>query len=112
MENNNTLQIAKSTPHNIVYITNNTTIEKSIDVNKQWLNTSEVAHYLGYSKESIHKMIKNQEFIQGIHFHKKVKRLLFDRIAVDNWVKSDSPSIFTSKDADNTIEDILSSIAA
>ena len=81
---------------------------------KQWLNTSEAAHYLGYSKESIHKMVKSGEFRRGIHYHKKIKRLLFNKIEIDKWVMSDEPvnSISYNEDIDKTIDDILSSIAA
>ena len=81
---------------------------------KQWLNTSEATHYLGYSKESIHKMVKSGEFRRGIHYHKKIKRLLFNKIEIDKWVMSDEPvnSISYNEDIDKTIDDILSSIAA
>jgi len=81
---------------------------------KQWLNTNEVAHYLGYSKESIHKMVKKGEFQRGIHYHKKIKRLLFNKIEVDKWVVSDIPvnSISYNEDIDKIIDDILSSIAS
>ena len=81
---------------------------------KQWLNTSEVAHYMGYSKESIHKMVKSGEFKKGIHYHKKIKRLLFNKIEIDKWVMSDTPinSNSYNMNIDKTIEDILSSIAS
>jgi len=80
---------------------------------KKWLNTSEVAHYLGYSTESIKKMVKNQEFKKGVHYHKKLKRLLFDKNAIDSWVISSSPiNNISTYDTDKMIEDILSSVAA
>ena len=89
-------------------------INEYIGTPKQWLNTNEVSHYLGYSKESIHKMVKNGEFKQGIHYHKKIKRLLFNKIEIDKWVMSDEPinQLTYNQDIDKTIEDILSSIAA
>lgn len=79
---------------------------------KQWLNTNEVAHYLGYSKESIHKMVKSQEFKQGTHYHKKIKRLLFNKIEIDKWVMSDGAVNSSNYNIDKTIADILSSIAS
>ena len=79
---------------------------------KQWLNTNEVAHYLGYSKESIHKMVKSNEFQQGIHYHKKIKRLLFNKLEIDKWVMSDIPSNSTNYNVDEMIEDIFASIAS
>ncbi|MEA3353136.1 MAG: helix-turn-helix domain-containing protein [Campylobacterota bacterium] len=91
-------------------------LKKLIELNatpKRWLNTNEVAHYLGYSKENIHKMVKNNQFQEGLHYYKKVKRLLFDKNAVDSWVVSSSPANNnTSYDEDEMIDDILSSLAA
>jgi len=80
---------------------------------KQWLNTSELSHYLGYSKESIHKMVKSGEFKQGHHYHKKIKRLLFNKTQIDNWVQSDTNKNVnnTNYDVDSVINDILKSVA-
>ena len=39
---------------------------------------------LGYSNDHIYKL-RDGEFIEDIHFHKKGK-LLFDRIEIDKWV--------------------------
>lgn len=81
---------------------------------KQWFNTNEVAHYLGYSKDNIHKMVKSGELQKGIHYHKKIKRLLFNKTEIDKWVVSDSPANSTAYniDIDKTIDDILYSIAS
>jgi len=79
---------------------------------KEWFNTNEISHYLGYSKESIHKMVKSGEFKQGIHYHKKIKRLLFSKKAIDLWVKSDIPANSINYNTDDKINEILSSIVA
>lgn len=52
---------------------------------KRWLTVKEIAEYLGYSKDRIYKL-KSQSFIEGVHFHKREGKILFDRVAVDEWV--------------------------
>ncbi len=52
---------------------------------KRWYTVEEVAKYLGYSKDHIYKL-KNDSFIENIHFYKKGGKILFDRVAVDEWV--------------------------
>ena len=41
---------------------------------KRWLNVKELATYLGYSKDRIYKL-KDETFIEGIHFYKKTGNL-------------------------------------
>ena len=52
---------------------------------KRWLNTKELSFYLGYSKDRIYKL-KDEFFIENIHFYKKVGKILFDRVAIDDWM--------------------------
>lgn len=63
-----------------------TLIEKNMSnfESKRWMNVKEVGKYLGYSADHIYKL-RDEEFIEGIHFHKKGK-LLFDRLEIDRWV--------------------------
>ena len=61
------------------------TIESKIRFEKRWLNIGEASHYLGYSKDHLHKL-KNEHFIESKHYHKKAGRVLFDKIELDNWV--------------------------
>lgn len=75
---------------------------------KRWLNVKELAEYLGYSKDRIYK-IKDEHLLEGIHFHNKTGKILFDRVAIDSWV--------VGKEADEThksrrqiVDNILSSI--
>lgn len=79
---------------------------------KQWLNINEVSHYLGYSKESIYKMVKSSDFKQGIHYHKKIKKLLFNKTELDKWVMGTTPTNSRNYNVDEVVEDILSSIAS
>lgn len=52
---------------------------------KRWLNIAELANYLGYSKHRIYK-IKEEYFIENLHFYKKTGKILFDRVAIDDWM--------------------------
>ena len=59
-----------------------------LDTNiKRWLSVKDLAIYLSYSKDRIYK-IKDTSFIEGIHFFKKSGKILFDRVAIDEWVIS------------------------
>lgn len=76
---------------------------------KRWLNTNELAKYLGYSKDRIYK-IKEEIFIEDIHFYKKTGKILFDRVAIDDWVvgKGNNNEIIQSRQ--NIVDNILSSV--
>lgn len=76
-------------------------------IEKRWFNVEEAAHYLGYSKDYIHKL-KAEYFIEGIHFYKKAGRVLFDKIELDKWVVSNNVANINAKDiASNVLDDIL-----
>ena len=62
-------------------------IKKSLSSNqtKRWLNVKELAAYLGYSKDRIYKL-KDDTFLEEIHFYKKTGKIIFDRIAIDDWM--------------------------
>jgi len=75
-------------------------------IEKRWLNINETAHYLGYSSDHIHKL-KNDEFIEGIHFYKKGK-LLFDKLELDKWVTTNKCNTVSSKDiVNNVLKDLI-----
>lgn len=57
-------------------------------IEKKWLNTEELANYIGYSKESIKKMIKEEEFILELHYYKKHRKNIFDKAEIDKWIMS------------------------
>ena len=62
-------------------------IKKTLSSNqtKRWLTVKELATYLGYSKDRIYKL-KDEVFIEEIHFYKKTGKIIFDRVAIDDWV--------------------------
>jgi len=60
--------------------------EKLNQFEKKWLTTEELASYIGYSKESIKKMIKENDLELGKHYFKVSKKNLFDKFAIDNWI--------------------------
>jgi len=86
-----------------------TSIENQV-IDQNWLDLSDAAKYICYSKESIRKMIKSGEFINGIHYYKRIKKLIFDKKELDKWVKSKAPKNAVNLNIDETIENILSSI--
>jgi len=80
----------------------------SSQIAKRWLNTKELSVYLGYSKDRIYKL-KDEVFIENIHFYKKVGKILFDRVAIDNWmVGKDSDEINITQQ--QVVDNVLSSI--
>ncbi len=77
---------------------------------KRWLNIRELAEYIGYSKESIHK-IKTNEWIEGYHYHKKIGKIIFDSHAIDKWIlgedtKSKIQKININEIVDSILKDI------
>ncbi|MEA3384629.1 MAG: helix-turn-helix domain-containing protein [Campylobacterota bacterium] len=81
-------------------------LEQKVSSGKRWLNINETAHYLGYSKDHIHKM-KNDSFVLGIHYHKKSGKLLFDKIELDNWVTFDTNAVDARDIASEVLKDLL-----
>jgi len=84
-------------------------IKQSLSANnsKRWLNTSETAIYLGYSKEHIPKL-KNSYFIDGKHYYKKAGRVLFDKYELDNWVTTAPINKLNAKDmASQLLKDLI-----
>ena len=57
-------------------------------IEKRWLTTEELAKYIGYSKESIKNMIRDEEFILELHYYKKHRKNIFDKLEIDKWVMS------------------------
>ena len=75
---------------------------------KRWLNVSELAEYLGYSKDRIYKL-KEEHFTEGIHFHKNTGKILFDRAAVDGFVSGKERND-TNKQKRYLVDHLLSSV--
>ena len=57
-------------------------------IEKRWLTTEELAEYIGYSKESIKNMIRDKEFVLELHYYKKCRKNIFDKLEIDKWVMS------------------------
>ena len=84
-------------------------LQDVVSSSKRWLNTKELADYVGYSIDSINKMVKEQVFLQDVHYYKPSKKLLFDKVEIDNWVLG-MPSEKNSKKADEILKNILDSM--
>ncbi len=68
-------------------------LTQAMQSDKRWLNTRKLSDYLGYSLDAINKMVKENVFAAGVHYHKPQGKLLFDKEQIDNWVmgvKNDS----------------------
>lgn len=81
-------------------------LEQKVSSEKRWFNVAQTANYLGYSKDHIHKL-KADYFQEGVHFHKKAGRILFDKNELDKWVTS-SKNMMNSKDiANEVLKDLI-----
>ena len=81
-------------------------LESTVTGQKRCLNVAETAHYLGYSKDHIHKL-KNDAFILGTHYHKKSGKLLFDKIELDKWVTFDHEKMDAEDIANEVLKDLI-----
>lgn len=81
-------------------------IDQKISSSKRWLNVNETATYLGYSKDHIHKL-KSTHFTEGLHYHKKAGRVLFDKVELDNWVTTKIEDIDVELLVNRVLKDVL-----
>lgn len=77
-------------------------LESVVTGSKRWLNVAETAHYLGYSKDHIHRLN-----ILGQHYHKKSGKLLFDKLELDKWVTFDQDRMDAKDIANEVLKDLL-----
>ncbi len=61
-------------------------LQKEGTLEKGWLNVDELAYYLGYSKDKVYKLVK-EEWLEGVHYHKPTGRLIFEKEKIDEWVR-------------------------
>ena len=75
---------------------------------KRWLSVRELAEYLSYSNDRIYKL-KDEYFLEGVHFYKKSGKILFDRVAIDSWMveKDTNETNITQR---QIVDNVLSSI--
>lgn len=81
-------------------------LEFKLSSEKRWLNVKETSHYLGYSKDHIHKL-KNEHLLEGVHYHKKAGRILFDKYELDNWVTTNQTIIDSKALANKVLKDLI-----
>ena len=81
-------------------------LEQKVSSEKRWFNVAETANYLGYSKDHIHKL-KAEYFQEGVHFHKKAGRVLFDKIELDKWVTSNINLMQPKDIANEVLKDLI-----
>ena len=84
----------------------NSNLENSFT--KRWLSVRELAEYLSYSNDRIYKL-KDEHFIEGIHFYKKSGKILFDRVTIDSWMV-EGKSNETNQSQRQIVDNVLSSI--
>jgi excisionase family DNA binding protein len=60
-------------------------LQKEGKVEKKWFSVDETAYYLGYSKDKVYKLIQN-EWLEGVHYHKPTGRVIINREKIDEWV--------------------------
>ena len=75
---------------------------------KRWLSVRELAEYLSYSNDRIYKL-KDEHFIEGVHFYKKSGKILFDRVTIDSWMV-EGKSNETNQSQRQIVDNVLSSI--
>ena len=59
-------------------------------IEKRWLTSEELSLYIGYSKESIKRFLKDGEFELNYHYFKKDRKNIFDKNAIDKWIMSEN----------------------
>jgi len=80
----------------------------SNQTDKRWLTVKELSVYLGYSKDHIYKL-KEDTFLENIHFYRKTGKIIFDRVAIDSWmVGKETDDINQSRR--QIVDNILSSV--
>lgn len=92
---------------NILQIVTN--LQDKETVEKRWLSVKELAEYIDYSTDRIHKL-KGEEFIEGIHYYKRSGKLLFDKSKIDNWVMGIGTKPVNNVNVESTVNNILSDL--
>ena len=78
-------------------------------VEKRWLTSEELALYIGYSKESIKRFLKDGEFELNYHYFKKDRKNIFDKNAIDKWIMSENKGV--SMNSEYLVNKLLSNVA-
>ena len=78
-------------------------------IEKRWLTSEELALYIGYSKESIKRFLKDGEFELNYHYFKKDRKNIFDKNAIDKWIMSENKGV--SMNSEYLVNKLLSNVA-
>ena len=78
-------------------------------IEKRWLTSEELSLYIGYSKESIKRFLKDGEFELNYHYFKKDRKNIFDKNAIDEWIMSENKGI--SINSEYLVNKLLSNVA-
>ena len=78
-------------------------------IEKRWLTSEELSLYIGYSKESIKKFLKDEEFELNYHYFKKDRKNIFDKNAIDKWIMSENKGV--SMNSEYLVNKLLSNVA-
>ncbi len=82
-------------------------------VDKPWLSTKETAEYLGYSKDSIDRKVKNGDFLVDIHFYQRGSKRIFEKAMLDKWVVGmDQVDMYANTNINTTINNIVNQFSA
>jgi len=76
---------------------------------KRWLSVKELSAYLSYSTDYIYKL-KESLFIEGVHFFKKSGKILFDKVAIDDFVVGKENSDEINQQRRQIVDNVLSSV--
>lgn len=76
-------------------------IENSLYNSKSILNIDEVSEFTGISKSTLYKLTSNRE----IPHYKKAKHLIFDRIEIEDWIRSNK--ICTQEEIESEASDYI-----
>ena len=83
--------------------------EANNKIEKRWLTTEELSLYIGYSKESIKRFLKDGEFELNYHYFKKDRKNIFDKNAIDKWIMSENKGV--SINSEYLVNKLLSNVA-
>ena len=92
--------------YNILLLLKN---EVNNNIEKRWLTSEELSLYIGYSKESIKRFLKDGEFELNYHYFKKDRKNIFDKNAIDEWIMSENKGI--SINSEYLVNKLLSNVA-
>ena len=84
-------------------------LQNAMTSEKRWLNTRELSDYIGYSLDSINKMVRDDVFVDGVHYYKPSKKLLFDKQEIDNWIVG-YKSERVKRDVNLVVDEIIATI--